>query len=116
MQDWATALVIVPCCLTQQWFPQFIQLVKPGAAPLLMPAHQYLLQLPGTKLQLPVRDRLSLLTIIFSGTSQQQDCHLTSPRPLEDHRGSAHSKNIAHKCEDCWTSATNGSLIFANQL
>ena len=47
-QDRATALVIVPCWQTQPWFPQFVRLVKPGTTPLLIPAHQHLLQLPGT--------------------------------------------------------------------
>ena len=35
-QDQATALVIVLCWQTQPWFPQFVQLVKPGTTPLLI--------------------------------------------------------------------------------
>ena len=69
-QDRATALVIVPCWQTQPWFPQFAWLVKPGTTPLLIPAHQDLLQLPGTNLQQPIWDRLSLVVAIFSGTFQ----------------------------------------------
>ena len=79
-QDRATALVIVPCWETQPWFPQFVRLVKPGTTPLLIPAHQHLLQLPGTNFQHPIWDRLSLVAAILLGTSQQQDCHLTLPR------------------------------------
>ena len=48
-QDRATALVIVPCWQTQPWFPQFVRLVKPGTTPLLIPAHQHLLQLQAAK-------------------------------------------------------------------
>ena len=53
-QDRATALVIVPCRQTQLWFSQFVLLVKPGTTLLLIPAHQHLLQLPGTNHQHPV--------------------------------------------------------------
>ena len=60
-QDRVTALVIVPCWQTQSWFPQFVRLVKPGTTPLLIPAHQHLLQLPGTNYQHPIWDRLSLV-------------------------------------------------------
>ena len=31
-QDWATALLTVPCCQAQPWFPQFVRLVKPAPA------------------------------------------------------------------------------------
>ena len=72
-QDRATALVIVPCWQTQLWFPQFVWLVKPGTTPLLIPAHQHLLQLPGTNYQQPIWDQLSLVAAILSGTSQQRD-------------------------------------------
>ena len=43
------ALVVVPCWETQQWFTQFVRLVKPGTTPLLIPAHQHLLQLQAAK-------------------------------------------------------------------
>ena len=84
-QDQAAVLVIIPCWQTQPWFPQFVRLVKPGTTPLLIPAQQHLLQLPGTNYQHPIWDWLSLVAAILSGTSQQQDCHLTLPR------SSAHS-------------------------
>ena len=115
-QDWATALVIVPCWQTQPWFPQFVRLVKPGTTPLLIPAHQHLLQLPGTNSQHPIWDRLSLVAAILLGTSQQQDCHLTFPRSSEHHGGSAHSQHITHQFDDGSTFATDGSLIPTNQL
>ena len=115
-QDRATALVIVPCWQTQPWFPQFVRLVKPGTTPLLIPAHQHLLQLPGTNQQHPIWDRLSPLAAILSGTSQQRDCHLMSPRSSEHHGGSAHSQHTTHQREDGWTSVTDGSLIPTNQL
>ena len=102
-QDWATALVIVSCWQTQPWLPHFVRLVKPGATPLLIPAHQLPLQLPGTNLIHPIWDRLILVAAILSGTSQQRDCHLTSPRSSEHHGGSAHS--IQH------TSATMTGLL-----
>ena len=115
-QDRATALVIVPCWQTQLWFPQFVRLVKPGTTPLLLPAHEHLLQLPGTNYQHPIIwDRLSLAAAIFSGTSQQQGCHL-SPRSSGHHGGSAHSQHTKHQCNDGWTSATDSSLIPTNQL
>ena len=115
-QDWATALVIVPCWQTQPWFPQFVRLVKPGTTPLLIPAHQHLLQLPGTNHQHPIWDRLILVAAIFSGTFQQRDWHLMSPRPSEHHGGSAHSQHTTHQCDNGWTFATDGSLIPTNQL
>ena len=71
-QDQATALVIIPCWQTQPWFPQFVWLVKPGTTSLLIPAHQHLLQLPGTNYQHPTWDQLSLVAAILSGTSQQR--------------------------------------------
>ena len=64
-QDWATALVIVPCWQTQPWLPHFVRLVKPGTAPLLIPAHQLPLQLPGTNLLHPIWNRSSLVAAIF---------------------------------------------------
>ena len=115
-QDRATALVIVPCWQTQPWFPQFVRLVKPGTTPLLIPAHQHLLQLPGTNHQHPIWDWFSLVAAVLSGTSQQRDCHLTSPRSSEHHEGSAHSQHTTHQCDDGWTFATDGSLIPTNQL
>ena len=115
-QDRATALVIVPCWQTQPWFPQFVRLVKPGTTPLLIPAHQHLLQLPGTNYQHPIWDRLSLVAAILSGTSQQRNCHLMLPRSSEHHGGSAHSQHTTHQCDDGWTFATDGSLIPTNQL
>ena len=99
-QDRATALVIVPCWQTQPWFPQFVRLVKPGTTPLLIPAHQHLLQLPGTNYQHPIWDRLSLVAAILPGTSQQWDCHLMLPRSSEHHGGSAHSQHTTHQCDD----------------
>ena len=115
-QDRATVLVIVPCWQTQPWFSQFVWLVKPGATPLLIPAHQHLLQLPGTNCQHPIWDWLSLVAAILSGTSQQRDCHLMSPRLSEHHGGSAHSQYTTHQCDNGWTSATDDSLIPTNQL
>ena len=108
-QDRATALETVPCWQTQPWFPQFMWLVNPGTTPLLIPAHQHLLQLPGTNLQCPIWDRLSLVAVILSGTSQQWDCHLKLPRSSEHHGGSANNQHTTHQCEDDWTSATDGS-------
>ena len=102
-QNRSTALVIVPYWQTQSWFPQFVRLVKPGTTPLLIPAHQHLLQLPGTNSQHPIWDRLSLVAAILSGASQQRDCHLTLPRSSEHHGGSAHSRHITHQCDDGWT-------------
>ena len=99
-QDRATALVIVPCWQTQPWFPQFVRLVKPGTTPLLIPAHQHLLQLPGTNYQHPIWDRLSLVAAILPGTSQQWNCHLMLPRSSEHHGGSAHSQHTTHQCDD----------------
>ena len=90
-QDQATALVIVPRWQTQPWFPRFVQLVKPGTTLLLIPTHQHLLQLPGTNLGHPTWDWFSLVAAILSGTSQQRDYHLTSPRSSEHHGGSAQS-------------------------
>ena len=107
----ATVLVIVTCWQTQSWFPQFVRLVKPGTTPLLIPAHQHLLQLPGTNFQHPTWDRLSLVAAIFSGTSQQPDCHLTLPRSSDHHGGSAHSQHTTHQCDDGWRSAADVSLI-----
>ena len=107
-QDRATALVIIPCWQTQPWFPQFVRLVKPGTTQLLIPAHQHLLQLTGTNLQHPIWDRFSLIAAIFSGTSQQRDCHLTSPKSSEHHGGTAHSQHPTQQCDDGWTSATDG--------
>ena len=115
-QDWATALVIVPCQQTQLWFSQFVWLVKPGVTSLLKPAHQHLLQLPGTNLQHPILDRLSLIAATFSGTSQQRDCHLTLPRSSEHHGGSARNQHTLQQCDDGWTSAADGSLIPTSQL
>ena len=115
-QDRATALVIIPCWQTQPWFPQFVWLVKPGTTSLLIPAHQHLLQLPGTNYQHPTWDQLSLVAAILYGTSQQRNCHLMLPRSSEHHGGSAHSQHTTHKCNDGWTSATDGSLIPTNQL
>ena len=113
----ATILVIFPCWQTQPWFPQFVRLVKPGTTPLLIATHQHLLHLlPGTNLQHPIWDRLSLVAAIFPGISQQQDCHLTSPRLSEYDGGSAHSQHTTHQCDDGWTSATDGSLTLTNQL
>ena len=116
VQDRATALVIVPCWQTLLWFPQFVRLVKQGTIPLLIPAHQHLLQLPGTKLLHTIWDRLSLVAAIFSGTSQQRDCNLMPPRLLERHGGSAYSQHTTHLSFDGWTSATDDSLIPTNQL
>ena len=115
-KDRATALVIVPCWQTQPWFPQFVPLVKPGTTPLLIPAHQHLLQLPATNFQHPIWDRLSLVAAILSGTFQQKDCHLTLPRSSEHHGGSAHNQHITHQWDDGWSSAKDGSLIPTNQL
>ena len=115
-QDRATVLVIVPCWQIQPWFPQFVRLVKPGTIPLLIPAHQHLLQLPGTNLLHTIWNRLSLVAAILSGTFQQRDCHLMSPRLSEHHGGSAHSQHTTHQCYDGWTSATDGSSIPTNQL
>ena len=70
-QHWALVLVIVPCWQALPWYPQFVRLVKPGKAPLLIPAHQHLLQLPGTNLQHPIWDWFSLVAAILLGTSQQ---------------------------------------------
>ena len=109
-QDRVTALLIFPCWQTQPWFPQCVLLVKPGTQ-LLIAAHQNLLQLSGTNLQYPIWDRLSLVGAIFSGFSQQRDCHLTSPRSSEHNGGSTHSQHKTHQCDNCWTSATAGSLI-----
>ena len=82
--------------------------------PLLILAHQHLLQLPGTNSQRPIWDRLSLVAAILSGTSQQRDCHLMSSRSSEHHGGSAHSRHITHQCDNGWTFATDRSLIPSN--
>ena len=115
-QDQVTALVIVHCWQTQSWFPQFVWLVKPGTTPLLIPAHQHLLQLPGTNLKHPIWGQFSLVAVVLSGTSQQQDCHLTLPRSSEHHGRSAHSQHTTHQCDDGWTSAIDGRLIPTKQL
>ena len=115
-QDRLTALVIVPCWQTQPRFPQFVPLVKPGTTPPLIPAHQHLLQLPGTYLQHPIWDQLNLVAAILSGTSQQWDCHLTSPRSSEHHGVSAHNQHTTHQCDEGSISAGDGSLITTNQL
>ena len=115
-QDQATALAIVPCWQTQLQFPQFVRLMKPGTTPLLMPANQHLLQLPGTNLQHPIWDQLILVAAILPGTSQECDCHLTSPRSSEHHGVSARTQYTTNQCDDSWTiSATGGSLIATNQ-
>ena len=46
-QDWATALVIVPCWQTQPWFPQSVRLETMDNTAVDTPAHhhQHLLQL-----------------------------------------------------------------------
>ena len=115
-QDWAAALVIGPCWQTQPWFPQFVRLVKPGTTPLLIPAHQHLLQLPGTNSQHPIWDQLNLVKAILPGISQQRNCHLTSSRSSEHHGGSARSQHTTYQCDDGWNSVTDGSLIPTNQL
>ena len=115
-QNRATALVIVPCWQIHPWFPQFVRLVKPGTTPLLIPSHQHLLHLRGTNLQHRIWDRLSLVAAILSGTSQQRDCYLTSPRSSEHHGGSAHSQHRTHQCDDSWTSAADSNLIPINLL
>ena len=56
VKDRTIALVILLFWQTQPWFPQFAQLVKPGTTPLLIPAHEHLLQLPETNLQHPIWD------------------------------------------------------------
>ena len=99
-QDRATALVIVPCWQTQPWFPQFVRLVKPGTTPLLIPAHQHLLQLLGTNLLHSIWDQLSLVAAILSGTSQQWDCHLISHRSSGHHGGLVHSQHTTNQCDD----------------
>ena len=67
-QNWLRALVIVPCWQTQLWFPQFVQLVKPGTTPILKPTHQRSLQLPSTNLEHPMWDWLSLVAAILLST------------------------------------------------
>ena len=61
--------MIVLCWQTQPWFPQFVQLVKPETTPLLIPAHQHQLQVPGTNSQHSIWDRLSLVAAILLGLS-----------------------------------------------
>ena len=68
-----------------------MRLVKPGTIPLLIPPHQH--QLPGTNSQHPISNHLSLAAAIFSGTSQQRQYKLTSPRSSEHHGGSAHRQH-----------------------
>ena len=48
-QDWATALVIVPCWQTQPWFPQSVRLETMDNTAVDTPAH----------LQLATRNKLS---------------------------------------------------------
>ena len=115
-QDCMTPLVIVPRWQMQPWFPQFVGLVKPGTAPLLIPAHQHLLQLPGINLEPAIWDWLSLEVAILLGDSQNRDCHLTSSRSSEHHGAEAHSQHTTHQCNDSWTSATDSSLIPTEQL
>ena len=61
---------------TQPWFQQFVQLVRPGTTPPLIPAHQHLLQLPGTNLQHPIWNWLCLVAAILLDTSQERVCYL----------------------------------------
>ena len=72
-QDRVTALVIVPCWQTHPWFPQTVRLVKPGTTPLLIPAYQHLLQLPGTNLQHPTCDQFSLVAAICQAPPNSAD-------------------------------------------
>ena len=90
----------------QPWFPQFVRLVKQGTIPLLIPPHQH--QLPGTNSQHPICNQLSLAAAIFSGTSQQRDYQLTSPRSSEHHGGSAH-------CQHTINTPTRRWLHFCNK-
>ena len=61
---------------TQPWFQQFVQLVRPGTTPPLIPADQHLLQLPGTNLQHPIWNWLCLVAAILLDTSQERVCYL----------------------------------------
>ena len=61
---------------TQPWFQQFVHLVRPGMTPPLIPAHQHLLQLPGTNLQHPIWNWLCLVAAILLDTSQDRVCYL----------------------------------------
>ena len=101
-QDRVTALLIFPCWQTQPWFPQCVLLVKPGTQ-LLIAAHQNLLQLSGTNLQYPIWDRLSLVGAIFSGFSQQRDCHRRPER--QSIMEGQHTVSIKH------TSVTMAGLL-----
>ena len=61
---------------TQPWFQQFVHLVRPRMTPSLIPAHQHLLQLPGTNLQHPIWNWLCLVAAILLDTSQERVCYL----------------------------------------
>ena len=99
-QDWATALVIVPC-LANSCGSQSVQLVKPGTTPpLLIPAHQHLLQ-EWTNLQHPIWD-------FVRHPPTAGHCHLMSSRSLEHHGGSEHTVSIQHSAP----SATMAELLY----
>ena len=91
-------------------------MVKPDMAPLLIPVHPPLPQLPGTNLEHPTWDWLSLVAIILSGTSQQQDCHLTSPTSSVHQEKPAHNQHTKPHLKNGLTSAADGSLISTNQF
>ena len=68
------------------------------------------------KLEHLIWDRLSLVAAILSGTFQQHDCHLTSPKSSVHHVGPAHNQHTTPQCNDSFTSAAEDSLIPTNQL
>jgi len=74
-QDEAEALVIVPCWQTRPWFPQLVEIVKPGTLPIKINANKHLLTLPGTNFIHPLHAQLNLVAAILSGICQQKTYH-----------------------------------------
>ena len=83
-------------------------LVKWGTTPLLIPAHQHLLQLPGTNFQHPIWEPTQSGSSNFVRRLPTADCHLMLPRSSEHHGGSAYSLHTTHPVQQ-W-------LDFCNRL
>ena len=105
-QDWATALVIVPCLANTAVAPSLCSWWNWGQ-------HQ---QCWYQHINTCSRNEQTYNTQsgILSGTSQQRDCHLMSPRsPKHHHGGSAYSRHtfIQHPIP----SATMAELLYMNE-
>ena len=116
VQDEATVLMVVPCWQTQPWFPQFVRLIKADTKPLLIRAHQELLQLPGTPYMHPLCNKLNLVAARLCGIYQQRDCLRQSQRSLVHHGDPAHKKYTVLQFDDGWSSAAAGSITPSNLL